>query len=114
MFRRPRPMSAPDSQYALASERDRFLLALDGDDFSTTARLATHLTSCGNPLPSSTCRALGLPVGSSYATAARHVIRNNGRPLLEPGPATGTAPESPAMQDPVADEVLAPAAAGRD
>jgi hypothetical protein len=99
-------MSAPDSQYALASERDRFLQALDGDDFSVTARLATHLTSCGNPLPSSTCRALGLPVGSSYATAARHVIRNNGQPLIEPGPATGAAPESQALLDPVADEAL--------
>ncbi|MGC1818624.1 MAG: hypothetical protein WA900_13335 [Casimicrobiaceae bacterium] len=71
-------MNAPENQYALASERDRFLSALDGNDPGVTAQLAAHLTGCGNPLPSSTCRELGLPVGSSYATAAKHVMRSNG------------------------------------
>ncbi|MBU6484634.1 MAG: hypothetical protein KGL70_07385 [Betaproteobacteria bacterium] len=96
-------MNAPTDQYALASERDRFLSALDGDDPSVTARLAAHLTGCGNPLPSSTCRELGLPVGSSYGTAARQVMRCNGRirPDAAP-PATDAAPESQARQDPVA------------
>ncbi|MHB8494998.1 MAG: hypothetical protein ACYC9Z_05725 [Casimicrobiaceae bacterium] len=96
-------MNAPTEQYALASERDRFLSALDGDDPSVTARLAAHLTGCGNPLPSSTCRELGLPVGSSYGIAARQVVRCNGhvKPDAAP-PATGTARESQAMQDPVA------------
>lgn len=104
-FQRTRPVSAQENQYALASERDRFLSALDGDDPSVTARLAAHLTGCGNPLPSSTCRELGLPVGSSYGIAARQVMRCNGliRPDVAPQ-ATETAPESQAMQDPVADD----------
>jgi hypothetical protein len=93
-------MSAPDNQYALAADRDRFLSALDGDDFGVMARLAAHLTTCGNPLPSSTCRELGLPVGSSYATAARHVISSNGRlPAKAPQAAEAT-PDAQAMQDP--------------
>jgi len=36
-----------------------------------------QLTGCSNPLPSSTCISLGLPLGSSYGKAARHVIREN-------------------------------------
>lgn len=96
-------MSAPDSQYALAADRDRFLSALDGDDFSVTTRLAAHLTTCGNPLPSSTCRELGLPVGSSYATAARQVIGNNGRMPVRVPQEAGAAPESEPTQGPDAD-----------
>jgi hypothetical protein len=96
-------MSAPDTQYALAADRDRFLSALDGDDFSVTTRLAAHLTTCGNPLPSSTCRELGLPVGSSYATAARQVISNNGRMPVKVPQAAEAAPESQATQGPGAD-----------
>lgn len=96
-------MNAREDQYALASERDRFLSALDGDDPSVTARLAAHLTGCGNPLPSSTCRELGLPVGSSYGIAARQVMRCNGRIRPDVAPqATETAPEPQAVQDPVA------------
>ncbi len=88
-------MNAPEDQYALASERARFLSALDGNDPGVTTRLAAHLTGCGNPLPSSTCRELGLPVGSSYATAARHVIRSNGVvKLVESPQASDPAPDS--------------------
>jgi hypothetical protein len=64
-----------ETDYAPSSERDRFLRALDGEDPAVTVTLARHLTGCGNPLPSSTCLSLGLPVGSSYGSAARHVIR---------------------------------------
>lgn len=71
-------MNAIENEYAPSSERDRFLRALDGDDPALSARLAMNLTGCGNPLPSSTCVALGLPIGSSYGSAARHVIRNGG------------------------------------
>jgi len=68
-------MNAIDHEYAPSSERDRFLRALDGGDQALSARLAIQLTGCSNPLPSSTCVTLGLPVGSSYGSAARLVIR---------------------------------------
>ncbi len=99
-------MSAPDSQYALAADRDRFLAALEGDDFDVTTRLAAHLTTCGNPLPSSTCRELGLPVGSSYATAARQVIDSNGRVPAKALHAAEPAPEAQATQDRGADDAF--------
>ena len=71
-------MNTPENEYAVASERDRFLASLDHGDLPASARLAINLTGCGNPLPSSTCRELGLPVGSSYGSAARHVILSDG------------------------------------
>lgn len=64
-----------ETDYAPSSERDRFLRALDGEDPAVAVALAMQLTGCSNPLPSSTCISLGLPVGSSYGSAARHVIR---------------------------------------
>jgi hypothetical protein len=70
-------MNTTENEYAPSSERDRFLRALDGDDRVLSARLAMQLTGCSNPLPSSTCMALGLPVGSSYGSAARQIIREN-------------------------------------
>lgn len=77
----PRPdfclTDAIETAYAPSSERDRFLRALDDDDPTVAVRLAVQLTGCGNPLPSSTCLSLGLPVGSSYGSAARHIIRAN-------------------------------------
>jgi len=66
-----------ETDYAPSAERDRFLRALDGDDPSVAATLAIQLTGCSNPLPSSTCISLGLPVGSSYGSAARQVIRTS-------------------------------------
>jgi hypothetical protein len=65
-------MSAP---YALPAIRDRFLGALDADDRALSTELALNLTSCGNPLPGMTCDQLGLPKGSTYGTAALHVLR---------------------------------------
>ena len=70
-------MTTIESEYAPPSERDRFLRALDGEDRALTAQLAVQLTGCSNPLPSSTCVALGLPVGSSYGMAARKLIGEN-------------------------------------
>jgi len=66
-----------ETAYAPSAERDRFLRALDADDPAVAAALAVQLTGCSNPLPSSTCISLGLPLGSSYGKAARHVIREN-------------------------------------
>jgi len=63
-----------DTTYASAAMRDGFLAALDRDDALAVLRIARNLTGCLNPLPSSTCLELGLPVGSTYGAAARSVI----------------------------------------
>jgi hypothetical protein len=65
-------MSAP---YASAALRDRFLGALDADDRSLSTELALGLTACTNPLPGMTCQQLGLPIGSTYGSAAQRVLR---------------------------------------
>jgi hypothetical protein len=66
------PMTAP---YASAAIRDRFLGALDADDRTLSTELAHGLTCCNNPLPGMTCDQLGLPKGSTYGMAARHVLQ---------------------------------------
>jgi hypothetical protein len=60
--------------YAPAAVRDRFLASLDSGDWKVSASRAVNLTACGNPLPGATCTQLGLPMGSTYAAAARHVL----------------------------------------
>lgn len=60
--------------YASAAIRDEFLGALDAHDQARSTRLALNLTGCMNPLPGMTCDQLGLPLGSTYASAARHVL----------------------------------------
>ena len=67
-------MNQIDAQYAPAAARDKFLLALDGDDRQLPVLLAAGLATCANPLPSLTCRLLGLPFGSTYGSAARRVL----------------------------------------
>ena len=64
-------MTAP---YASPAMRDRFLDALDAGDRTLSAELARNLTDCVNPLPGMTCDQLGLPIGSTYASAARRVL----------------------------------------
>lgn len=64
-------MSAP---YAPPAIRDRFLAALDADDRTLSTNLAINLTDCSNPLPGMTCDQLGLPIGSTYGSAARRVL----------------------------------------
>ena len=54
--------------------RDQFLDALDAQDRARCTELALNLTHCSNPLPGMTCDALGLPIGSTYASAAHHVL----------------------------------------
>lgn len=80
-------MSKTDNGYAMSWVRDRFLAALDCGDKELSIRLARGLTGCGNPLPSSTCRELGLPIGSSYGCGAREVIQRSG--AMHPGSAVG-------------------------
>jgi len=60
--------------YASPKLRDQFLAALDGDDRALLAQLAGFLTGCTNALPGMTCDELGLPIGSTYGSAARHVL----------------------------------------
>ena len=67
-------MNEVDTTYAHAHTRDGFLAALDRGDSIAVARFARNLTGCSNPLPSSTCMQLGIPVGSTYGMAARHII----------------------------------------
>jgi hypothetical protein len=64
-------MNAP---YAAPQLRDRFLAALDAADPMLSVELARNLTSCVNPLPGMTCEELGLPTGSTYGSAASHVL----------------------------------------
>jgi hypothetical protein len=54
--------------------RDRFLRALDADDYSALRLLSVDLRSCTDVLPSSVCVTLGLPRGSTYAKAARTIV----------------------------------------
>jgi hypothetical protein len=65
-------------EYAAASVRDAFLLALDEDDDTRTITIARNLVTCGNPLPSSTCDALGVARGSTYGTGARAFLERVG------------------------------------
>jgi len=60
--------------YASAAIRDEFLAALDADDRERSTQLAMNLTGCVNPLPGMTCNLLGLPIGSTYASAASRVL----------------------------------------
>ena len=64
--------------YAPANVRDRFLLAIDSKDYVLSSELAGNLIECGNPLPGVTCLELGLPVGSTYACAARKLLAHKG------------------------------------
>jgi hypothetical protein len=57
--------------------RDQFLCALDASDSSRAVALASTLTTCSNPLPSTTCAELGLPIGSTYASAAKLVLQRS-------------------------------------
>ena len=66
------------SGFAAPAMRDAFLAALDAGDTAATLRLAEYITGCTNPLPAVTCEALALPLGSTYANAARHVLLTAG------------------------------------
>lgn len=57
--------------------RDQFLASLDEPNTLNAATMAKHLTTSRNPLPGMTCQQLGLPVGSSYAAAAKLVLERH-------------------------------------
>ncbi|HET6803505.1 MAG: hypothetical protein ACM34F_11590 [Betaproteobacteria bacterium] len=60
--------------YASPAIRDQFLGALDADDRALSTALAQNLTHCINPLPGVICDKLGLPIGSTYGSAAMRVL----------------------------------------
>ena len=68
------PESDTVNAYATPKLRDRFLGALDADNRLLSVELARNLTSCANPLPGLTCGELGLPIGSTYASAASRIL----------------------------------------
>ena len=54
--------------------RDRFLNALDADDYVALRGLSADLRNCTDILPRSVCVMLGLPRGSTYAIAAMTIV----------------------------------------
>ena len=54
--------------------RERFLKALDADDYSALRRMCSDLRACTDILPSTVCASLGLPRGSTYAKAAETIV----------------------------------------
>jgi hypothetical protein len=63
------------SQHVCAPEfRERFLKAIDADDYSALRGLCGDLRGCTDTLPSTVCALLGLPRGSTYAKAAETIF----------------------------------------
>jgi hypothetical protein len=77
----------PTANRRLASPdlRDRFLVALDEEDFATLDTVGLYLVDCENLLPTSTCALLGLKSGSTYGEGAEAVAKSR---------ASGRAPTS--------------------
>ncbi len=78
------------ASYASPKLRDQFLAALDADDRALVTQLAVNLTGCMNPLPGMTCDQLGLPIGSTYGSAARHLLSHDTVPCRVAAPATAS------------------------
>ena len=54
--------------------RDRFLNALDANDYAALRLLCVDLRNCSDRVPTSVCISLGLPRDSTYATAAMSIV----------------------------------------
>lgn len=54
--------------------RNRFLRALEADDYAALRGLSADLRTCTDVLPRAVCISLGLPRGSTYAIAARTIV----------------------------------------
>ena len=54
--------------------RDKFLNALDTDDYAALRVLCADLRNCTDIVPRSVCVSLGLPRGSTYAIAAMSIV----------------------------------------
>jgi hypothetical protein len=55
--------------------RDKFLLALDQQDYAALADVRSYLVGCVDLLPSATCTLLGLKPGSTYGQGADAVAK---------------------------------------
>jgi hypothetical protein len=64
----------PPGDRASRALRDRFLEALDADDYATLRVLSGDLRNSVDILPRSVCVSLGLPRGSTYAIAAKTIV----------------------------------------
>jgi hypothetical protein len=54
--------------------RDKFLKALDADDYAALRGLSADLRNCTDILSRAVCVSLGLPRGSTYAIAAMTIV----------------------------------------
>jgi hypothetical protein len=63
----------PGNRTSLAL-RDRFREALEADDYAALRGLSAELRNCTDTLPRAVCLSLGLPRGSTYATAAMTIV----------------------------------------
>jgi hypothetical protein len=54
--------------------REKFLNALDANDYAALRDLSAELRNCTDALPRSACVSLGLPRGSTYAVAAMTIV----------------------------------------
>ncbi len=60
---------------ASAELRDKFLVALDEQDYATLTSVIAYLVDCVNLLPSATCTLLFLKPGSTYGDGAEVVAK---------------------------------------
>jgi hypothetical protein len=63
----------PDGRASRAL-REKFLNALDANDYAALRDLSAELRNCTDVLPRSVCVSLGLPRGSTYAVAAMTIV----------------------------------------
>jgi hypothetical protein len=63
----------PNRRFASAVLRDKFLVALDEQDYAALDSVTAYLADCVNLLPNATCALLGLTPGSSYGEGAEIV-----------------------------------------
>jgi hypothetical protein len=63
----------PDGRASRAL-REKFLNALDANDYAALRDLSAELRNCTDALPRSVCVSLGLPRGSTYAVAAMTIV----------------------------------------
>jgi hypothetical protein len=67
----PSSTSLPQSGHAPTRLREAFQAYLDGERIDDAASLRSLLWNCTDTMPSDYCRALELPVGSTYAQGVR-------------------------------------------
>jgi hypothetical protein len=67
-------MNEPLGNKVSRALRERFRDALDADDYAALRVLSVELRNCTAILPRAVCISLGLPRGSTYATAARTIV----------------------------------------